>query len=80
MNYQYYDLACHITYVVCVNFIHECRDLQFKVDFEQWILEKLFMAILFYSQSFCQKSAERQQPKKYFFHIFVLMSGLGFEP
>ena len=32
------------------------------------------MAILFYSQSFCQKSAERKSPKKYFSY-FVLMSG-----
>ena len=41
--------------------------------------EKLFMAILFYSQSFCQKSTERKSPKKYFLY-FVLMSGLGLEP
>ena len=38
-------------------------------------LEKLFMAISFYSQSFCQKSAERKPPKKYFSY-FVL----GLEP
>ena len=31
------------------------------------------------SQSFCQKSAERKSPEKYFLY-FVLMSGLGFEP
>ena len=28
------DLVSHTTYVVCVNFIHNWRDLQFKVDFE----------------------------------------------
>ena len=28
--------------------------------------EKLFLAALIYSQSFCQKSAERKPPKKYF--------------
>ena len=39
--------------------------------------EKLFMAILFSSQSFCQKSAERKSPKKYFSY-FVLMSNPGF--
>ena len=37
--------------------------------------EKLFMEILFTSQSFCQKSAERKLPKKYYLY-FVLMSGL----
>ena len=28
------DLVSRTTYVVCVNFLHEWRDLQFKVDFE----------------------------------------------
>ena len=28
------DLESHITYVVCFNFMHKWRDLQFKVDFE----------------------------------------------
>ena len=41
--------------------------------------EKLFMSILFYSQSFCQKSAEMKSPKKYFSYL-VLMSGLEHEP
>ena len=26
------DLVSHTTYIVCVNFIHKWRDLQFKVD------------------------------------------------
>ena len=26
------DLVSHTTYVVCFNFIHKCRDLQFKVN------------------------------------------------
>ena len=29
------DLASHTTYVVCVNFIHKWRDLQFKVHTER---------------------------------------------
>ena len=42
------DLVSHTTYVVCVNFVHTWRDLQFKVDSERQIFfEKLFMAILF---------------------------------
>ena len=40
--------------------------------------EKLFMAVLIYSQSFCRKYTERKQPKKYFLSYFVLMPGLGF--
>ena len=31
---QYYDLASHTTYVACVNYMQEGRDLQFKVDSE----------------------------------------------
>ena len=57
---QNYHLASHTTYSVCVNFINECRDLQFKVNCERHIFEKLFMAIFVYSQSLCKKSAERQ--------------------
>ena len=43
------DQVSHTTYVVCVNFRHKWRDLQFKVDSELQIFffEKLFMAILF---------------------------------
>ena len=41
------DLVPHITYVVSVNFIHEWRNQQFKVDSERQIFKKLFMAILF---------------------------------
>ena len=51
-------------------------NLQFKVDSERQIFENLFMTVLIYSQSFCQKYAERKSPKIY----FVLMSGLGWNP
>ena len=66
---QDYGLSSHTTHVVCVNFIHESRDLQFNVDSERQIFEKLFHGRFIYSQSFCQKSADRKSPKKYFFHI-----------
>ena len=71
------DLVSHTTYVVKnVNFINKQRELQFKVDCElQIFFEKLFMASLFTVTSFCQKSAERKSPKKYFFFFsyFALM-------
>ena len=63
---QDYGLASHTTHVVCVNFKHEWRDLQFNVDSERKIFEKLFHGRFIYSQSFCQKSAERKSLKKYF--------------
>ena len=48
-------------------------------------LNKFFMGILFiyffFFQSFCQKSAYRKSPKKYFcFSYFVLVPDLGYEP
>ena len=41
------DLVSHTTYVVCVNF------LQFNVDSERKIFEKLFHGSFIYSQNFC---------------------------
>ena len=73
------DLVSHTTYIVCVNFIHKWRNLQFKVDSERQIFGETFHRIFIYSKSFWKKSAERKSPKKYFLH-FVLMSGLGLEP
>ena len=71
-------LVSHTTHVMCVNFMREWRNIQFNVDSERQILEKLFHGNFIYSQSFCQKSAERKSPKKYFSYL-VLMSGLGLE-
>ena len=36
------DLVSHTTYVVCVNFIHKWRALQFKVDSERQIYWETF--------------------------------------
>ena len=60
------EVVSHETYVVCVNFIHKRRDLQFKVDSERQIFWETFHGNSICSQSFCQKSAERKSPKKYF--------------
>ena len=38
---QDYGLASHTTHVVCVNFLREWWDLQFNVDSERQIFEKL---------------------------------------
>ena len=72
------DRVSHTTYVVCVNFIHKWRDLQFKFDSERQIFWETFHGNFIYFQSFCQKSTERKSPKKYFLY-FVSMSGLGLE-
>ena len=72
-------LVSHITYVVYVNFIHKWWYPEFKVDSKRQIFWEHFHSNFINSQSFCQKSAERKSPKKYFLY-FVLMSGLGLEP
>ena len=65
------DLASHTIYVVCVNFTHKRRDEQFKVVSE-WQIWDTFHGNLIFSQSFCQKSAERKSPKKkYSFWILI---------
>ena len=64
---QDYNLASHATYNKCVHFILRTTDF----------FDKLFMAILFLSQSFCHKSVERMLPKKY---ILMKMPELGIKP
>ena len=73
------DLVSHTTYVVCVNFIHKWQDLQFKLNSERQIFWETFHGNFIYSQSFCQKSAERKSPMEYFSY-FVLISALRLEP
>ena len=70
------DLVPHSTYVVCGNFIHNWRDLQFKVDSERQIFfEKLFKAILFTPRVFSRNLSERKSPKKYFLYFLCLAWG-----
>ena len=54
-----YGLAAYTAHVVCVSFIREWWDLQFNVESEWRIFEKLFHGRDIYSQSFCQKSVEK---------------------
>ena len=62
------DLVSYTTYVVCFNFICKWRNLLFNVDSEWQIVLRNFSWLIFiYSKSFCQKSVEKQSPKKYFF-------------
>ena len=75
-----YDVLSHTIYVVCVNFILRRWNLQFKVNSERQIFSRNFSwQFYFNTQSFCQKPLEIKSPKKYLFHIFVLISNLGYE-
>ena len=66
---QDYNPASHNTYVVCVNFIHESQDLQFKVHFQGWILEKLFIATLLFHPKFLQEIYSKEVGKRNFFQF-----------
>ena len=46
------DLVSNTIYVVCVNFIHKWRNLQFKVDSERQIFWETFHSNFIYSQEF----------------------------
>ena len=62
--------------MLCVlNFIHEWRDLQFKVDFERQTLENLFMAILIYPLEFLPEICWEEVAEEIFF-IFSLMEDI----
>ena len=71
---QDYNLTSHTTYVVYVNW----RYLQFKVDSERQIFQKLFMLILFIFRVFAGNLLSGSR-RRNTFRIFVLMSDLGFE-
>ena len=58
------------TYVVCFNFIHEWRDLQYKVDFERQIFEKLYMAILFTLRAFARNLLRGSRGRNIFIFSF----------
>ena len=74
------DLVSNTTYVVCVNFVHKWRDLQFKVDSERKIFWETFHANFICSQSFCQKSAERKSAVRFILFIFYTMLRKGYFP
>ena len=66
------DLVSHTAYVVWVNFIHKWQDLHSLTSTpNDRFFEKLFHGSFIYSHSFCQKSAGRKSPKKYFFLNFI---------
>ena len=63
---QDYSLVSHTTYVLCVNFIQELLELQFKNQLRTTDFLINFGNFI-YSPSFCQKSTERIAPNKYLF-------------
>ena len=71
------DLVSHTTYVVCVNFIHKRRDLQFKVDFEWQIFWASFHGNIYLLSEFLPEICwETKSPKKYcLYFVFDIWPG-----
>ena len=67
---QDYGPVLQATCGVYGNLIYECRDLEFKVDSEQQIVEKLSRAILFALRELSPEICWEEVAKEIFFHIF----------
>ena len=75
------DLVSHTNYVVCVNFTHEWRDLQFKIDSERQIVLrnmpwKQFYLLLEFLPEICWDEIAEE----ILFLYFVLICAPGLEP
>ena len=77
---QEYGLASHTTHVVCVNFIHEWRDLRFNINLEWQIFEKLFHSRFILLSEFLPQICWGENADEFFFSNFVLMSDLEHDP
>ena len=59
------DQASHITYVVCVHFIHKWWNLQFKVESERQIFEKLLHSNFYLLSEFFVRRLLRGSRQRY---------------
>ena len=73
---QDYDLASHTTNAMCVNFVHEWGNLQFKVDSERHVFEKIFMAILFTLRIFARNLLRGSWQRIFIFFRFDVWPGI----
>ena len=76
---QDYGLASHTTHVVCVNFIGEWWYLQFNVDTEQHICEKLFSWHFYFTLRVFARNLLRGNRRRSIFHTSFLITDLGYE-
>ena len=72
------DLVSYTTYVVCVNFIHKWRALQFKVDYERQIFWETFHGNFIYSQSNLLRGNRRRNTFRISFWCLAWDSNPGF--
>ena len=72
----FFFLNTHCWSLVCINFIHKWRDLQFNIDCKRTNFWATFQDNFICSQSYCQNTAERKSPKEIFFHVMSNKSTL----
>ena len=72
--YLFIDLVSHTTYVVCVNFIHKWRDLQFKVDSEWQIFWETFHGNFYLLSEFLPKICWEEIAVEILFVIRLLIA------
>ena len=65
---------------MCSNFIHEWRDLQFKINSNGMIFRETLHDNFYLSAEFLKEFCGEEAAAEIFFHIFVLISELEFEP
>ena len=68
------DLVSHTTYVVCVNFIHKWRDLQFKVDTKRQIFWETFHGSFYLLSEFLPETCWEEIAEKiwwYCIHTYI---------
>ena len=63
------SLVSYTTYVVCVNFIHKWRDLEFKVDSERQIFLRNFSCQFLLLSKFLPEIWWEEIAEEIFFHI-----------
>ena len=66
---QDYNLASHKTYVVCVNFMHKWRDLQFKVNSDRQIFLRNCSWQFYLLFELLPEICEEKIPAEIFFNI-----------
>ena len=71
------DLVSHTSYVVCVNFLHKWRDLQFKIDSGRQIFWETFHGDFIYSQSFCWEGIAEEILFEFYFDVWPWLRTLA---
>ena len=75
------DLVSHTTFIVCVNFIHKWRDLQFKVDpYDRFFWETFHGNFIYFSRVFARNLLRGNRRRNTFRISFWCLATLPTRP